>query len=246
MRTMGLTIFLIFLFVADGLLVCGVISGGNAGAFERDSRWNTSYSKGRSLYLTHCAACHGQNGEGGIGLPLNLQSFLTVAPPGYIRRSIFYGRLPRQMVAFNAILKKEEIEAIATFVRSWQVQDYKGIEVKRVAGSVSNGKRLFDGICSGCHGTDGVGGPQVGGGHVTNAIAGYAGPALSNQGFLKSATDGYIKATLMYGRVGTPMGAYLKGKQGFVELDEEEINDIVAYIRSWEKQDGGPHDPWRE
>jgi cytochrome c oxidase cbb3-type subunit 3 len=239
-------VIFIFLFIADAFLIWGVSPSRDAGAFERDSRWNNSYSKGRSLYLAHCAACHGINGEGGIGLPLNLQSFLAVAPAGYIRRSIFYGRLPRQMVAFNAILKKEEIEAIATFVRSWQVQDYKGIDVSRVAGSVSNGKLLFDGICSGCHGTDGVGGPQVGGGHVTNAIAGYTGPALSNQGFLKSSTDGYIKATLMYGRVGTPMGAYLKGRQGFVELSEEEINDIVAYIRSWEKQDAEPRDPWRE
>ena len=238
--------------VSLGLLLIGgslgwpVFHDGGATAFERDSRWNTAYSEGRSLYLKHCAACHGKDGEGGVGLPLNLQSFLTVAPPGYIRRSVFYGRLPRPMIAFAAILKKEEIESIATYVRSWQVQDYRDIDVKRVAGSVSNGKLLFDGICSGCHGRDGVGGPQVGGGHVTSAIAGYTGPSLNNQGFLKSATDGYIKATLMYGRVGTPMGAYLKGRQGFVELREEEINDIVVYIRSWEKQDTGQPEPWRE
>ena len=50
----------------------------------------------------------------------------------------------------------------------------------------------------------------------------------------------------MSGRVGTPMGAYLKGKQGFVELTEKEINDLVAYIRSWEKKGGGPRDPWRD
>ncbi len=211
----------------------------------RDGRWNQSYSTGLKLYATHCAACHGKNGEGGIGLPLNLQSFLSVAPSGYIRKTIFYGRLPRQMIAYGPILKKAEIEAIASFVRGWQVSDYKGLDINRVAGSVSNGKLLFDGMCIGCHGLNGLGGPQVGGGHVTNAIAGYPGPSLNNQGFLKSATDGYIKATLMSGRVGTPMGSYLKGKQGFVELREQEINDLVAYIRSWEKQDGGPRDHWR-
>ncbi|MFQ5913846.1 MAG: c-type cytochrome [Nitrospinota bacterium] len=245
MRKVSLLAMLVLLLIG-GPLGWPVFHDEGATAFERDSRWNTAYSEGRLLYLQHCAACHGTDGEGGIGHPLNLQSFLTVAPPGYIRRSIFYGRLPRQMIAYAAILKKEEIESIATYVRSWQVQDYKGINIKRVAGSVSNGKLLFDGICSGCHGRDGLGGPQVGGGHVTSAIAGYAGPSLNNQGFLKSATDGYIKATLMYGRVGTPMGAYLRGRQGFVELREEEINDIVAYVRSWEKQDAGPPDPWRE
>jgi cytochrome c oxidase cbb3-type subunit 3 len=210
----------------------------------RDSRWDASYSMGQKLYATHCAACHGKNGEGGVGLPLNLQSFLSVAPEGYIKRSIYYGRLPRQMISFGTFLKKDQIEAIATYVRSWQVSDYKGLDVKTVKGSAANGKKLFNGMCIGCHGLDGLGGPQVGGGHVTNAVAGYAGPALNNQGFLKSATDGYIKATLMSGRVGTPMGSYLKGKQGFVELQEEEINDLVAYIRTWEKQGGGPRDPW--
>jgi cytochrome c oxidase cbb3-type subunit 3 len=150
------------------------------------------------------------------------------------------------MIPFGNILKKEDIEAIATYVRSWQVSGYEGLDVKRVSGSVSNGKLLFDGMCAGCHGLNGLGGPLVGGGHVTNSVAGYTGPSLNNQGFLKSATDGYIKATLMSGRVGTPMGSYLKGKQGFVELQEKEINDLVAYIRSWEKQGAGPHDPWRD
>ncbi len=67
------------------------------------------------------------------------------------------------------------------------------------------------------------------------AVSGIGGPALADQGFLKSATDGYIKATLMYGRIGTPMGAYLKGRQGFVELREFEIDNVIAYLRSLQK-----------
>ena len=73
------------------------------------------------------------------------------------------------------------------------------------------------------------------GGHVIGAVSGIGGPALADQGFLKSATDSYIKATLMYGRIGTPMGAYLKGRQGFVELYEPEIDNIIAYLRSLQK-----------
>lgn len=239
-----LRILLVFIFSVSLGLGWFLPGGKNASAY-RDGSWDSSYSKGQRLFTQFCSACHGKNGEGGIGLPLNLQSFLSVAPEGYIRRSIFYGRLPRQMIPFSQILKKDQIESIATYVRSWQVTDYKGIDVKRVSGSIANGKMMFNGMCAGCHGINGTGGPQVGGGHVTNAMAGFAGPSLNNQGFLKSATDGYIKATLMSGRVGTPMGSYLKGKQGFVELRENEINDLVAYIRSWEKQGGGPKDPWR-
>ena len=46
----------------------------------RDGGWNSNYSLGQKLFATHCAACHGKNGEGGVGVPLNLQSFLSVAP----------------------------------------------------------------------------------------------------------------------------------------------------------------------
>ncbi len=81
------------------------------------------------------------------------------------------------------------------------------------------------------------GGPNAGGGHVIGAVSGIGGPALADPGFLKSATDSYSKATLMYGRVGTPMGAYLKGRQGFVELYEQEIDDIVTYLRSLEEKE---------
>ena len=170
-------------FLFSVLLIATFLFPAGAGAFERDSKWDSVYSKGSRLYLIHCAACHGKNGEGGVGVPLNLQSFLSVAPEGYIRRSIFYGRLPRQMIPFGTFLKKEDIEAIAAYVRSWQLRDYAGIDQKRVAGSVSRGKLFFDGMCSGCHGRDGLGGPQVGGGHVTNAMAGYAGPALNTRVF---------------------------------------------------------------
>lgn len=205
--------------------------------FQRDPRWNDAYSKGQRLYLKNCAACHGRDGEGGLGLPLNLQSFLVVAPENYIKKSILYGRPGRLMPAFEKMLKPEEVEAIVSFVRSWQFQE--GVPVKKgpVKGDPENGRSLFQGICTGCHGLNGEGGPAgLGGAHITSTITAARGPALNNQGFLKSATDGYIKATLMYGRVGTPMGAYLKGRQGFVELTEQEINDIVAFIRSWEKR----------
>ena len=105
-------------FLFSILLTASFLYPTGTDAFDRDSKWDTVYSKGSRLYLTHCAACHGKNGKGGVGLPLNLQSFLSVAPEGYIRRSIFYGRLPRQMIPYGTFLKKEDIEAIATYVRS--------------------------------------------------------------------------------------------------------------------------------
>ncbi len=200
--------------------------------FSRDSSWNMTYSRGRTLFGENCAACHGEQGKGGLGLPLNLQSFLIIADIGYLIRSMRYGRPLRAMPAFEGQLKPKEMRDIANYIKSWQYQP--SAELPKISGNgdLLEGKALFTGLCTGCHGLNGEGGPIAGGGHVIGAVSGIGGPALADPGFLKSATDQYIKATLMLGRVGTPMGAYLKGRQGFVELRESEIDSIVAYIRT--------------
>ena len=56
-------------------------------------------------------------------------------------------------------------------------------------------------------------------------------PALNNPGFLAAASDQLIKAALMNGREGTPMVSFLK--QG---LSENDINNIVSYVRSFQQQ----------
>ncbi len=205
-------------------------------AFDRDGAWNNNYSTGRALFEENCSGCHGEHGRGGLGLPLNLQSFLIIADTGYLIRSMRHGRPLREMPAFENELTPAQMRAIALYIKSWQYQP--SMQLPAVAkGDIVEGKALFSGLCAGCHGIGGKGGPIAGGGHVIGAVSGIGGPALADPGFLKSATDRYIKATLMFGRVGTPMGAYLKGRQGFVELRESEIDSIVAYLRSLQPKD---------
>jgi len=205
-------------------------------AFDRDSGWNSSYSEGRTLFEEHCSGCHGEHGRGGLGLPLNLQSFLTIADTGYLVRSMRNGRPLREMPSFEKDLTPAQMRAIALYIKSWQYQPSMRLPLVG-NGDLDEGKALFSGLCVGCHGIGGKGGLVAGGGHVIGAVSGIGGPALADPGFLKSATDRYIKATLMFGRVGTPMGAYLKGRQGFVELRESEIDSIVAYLRSLQPKD---------
>jgi cytochrome c oxidase cbb3-type subunit III len=206
-------------------------------AFVRDSGWNNNYSKGQALFQENCADCHGEHGKGGLGLPLNLQSFLVIADTGYLLRSMQYGRPFRAMPAFEEDMSLDDMKNIALYIKSWQYQPSLKVPAGRIKGDAEQGAKIFQGLCTGCHGLKGEGGPNAGGGHVIGAVSGIGGPALADPGFLKSATDGYIKATLMFGRVGTPMGAYLKGRQGFVELHEYEINDIVAYLRGLEPKE---------
>jgi len=203
---------------------------------ERNTKWDDSYSRGMSLYRSNCIACHGPNGEGGIGLPLNIQSYLTISSLDYIIKTVTYGRPGRLMPSFGQMLSEKQIKALAYFVKSWQVEESKPVQKGQIRGSEVNGKDLYEGICSQCHGIDGKGQELPALGKVVTGFTGHSAPALNNEGFLKSASDGFIKASLIYGRVGTPMTAFLKGKQGFVELTEEELDDIVAYIRSWQSQ----------
>jgi len=206
--------------------------------FSKDMAWNTTYSKGMSLFNENCASCHGENGEGGvgeeaIGLPLNLQSLLTIASKGFIARTIRNGRISRGMPDFGGTLSGAEINAIATYVKGWQYEPSKPIDSGAIVGSPYEGKKWYMGICASCHGRRGEGGPQdVGGGQLLVSFSGFNAPALADSGFKKAATDGFIKATLMYGRMGTPMNSYLKGNQGTVELSEKDINNIVAYLRT--------------
>lgn len=207
-------------------------------AFTRDSGWNQRYSHGLELFAEHCSACHGETGRGDYGLPLNLQAFLVIADTGYLIRSMQYGRPIRGMPSFTEEgLSLEDMHAIALFIKSWQYEPSLELPDGPVDGDIEEGGALFKGLCTGCHGLNGEGGPIAGGGHVIGAVSGVGGPALADPGFLRSANDNYIKATLMYGRVGTPMGAYLKGRQGFVELLESEIDSIVAYLRSLEPKE---------
>ncbi len=211
---------------------------GGIQTFARDTSWNDSYSKGMALYKDNCAACHGENGEGGAsedasGLPLNLQSFLTIAPKDFIAKTIVYGRASRGMPSFGGDLSAKQVDQLATYVKGWQTQPSKEVEAGAVVGDPFEGEKWFAGLCVGCHGSRGEGGSsETGGGQLLESFAAFSAPSLADPGFKKAASDGFIKASLIYGRIGTPMSSYLKGQQGQVELSEKDINDIVSYIRT--------------
>jgi len=80
--------------------------------------------QGGDIYSLNCAACHGVAGEGGIGPALNSQQFLTTATDAQISALIAVGVPGTQMAAysldFGGPLTSEQIEAITTFLRSWE------------------------------------------------------------------------------------------------------------------------------
>lgn len=188
---------------------------------------------GARLYERHCSACHGLHGEGGVGIPLALPSFQSAVEDEFLFTTIRQGRPGRVMPAFKS-LSDAQVSAIVQHIRNWaperQTAALRGT-IKRAYGHAGNGKKLFAQYCAHCHGANGEGGHGTGVTFSRPRDLPIMPPALNNPGFLAAASDEMIKRTLMEGRDGTPMISFLK-----VGLKEQDIDDIVSYIRSMEKK----------
>lgn len=187
---------------------------------------------GGQLYQRHCAACHGLSGQGGVGIPLALPDFLAHASDRYLQATIREGRPGRVMPAFQA-LSDAQIDAIIQHMRQWHPGDAAKPGSPRVTvgpGDVKRGKALYGEHCALCHGTNGEGGKGTGVTFSRPRNLPIMPPALNNTGFLAAVSNEMIKRTLMDGREGTPMISYFKAG-----LSEQDIDDIVHYIRSMEQ-----------
>jgi cytochrome c oxidase cbb3-type subunit 3 len=185
---------------------------------------------GAQLYAAHCATCHGDNGNGGVGVPLDLPSFLESVDDNFLRQTIRHGRPGRVMPAFPK-LSAAQLDALVGYIRNWSGKPAPEFAATPVKGDPLHGKALFAGNCAACHGDNGEGGKGTGVTFSRSRDLPVVAPALNNPGFLQAATDEMIRHTLRYGREGTSMRSYRE--QG---LSEEDISDLVAYVRSFETQ----------
>ena len=83
--------------------------------------------------------------------------------------------------------------------------------------SILRGRQLYVDNCTSCHGTRGEGN---------------VGPALNNATLLKKASDEVLFAAIVAGRPSTVMPAW--GQDNGGPFTNEEIHDIVAFVRAWE------------
>lgn len=185
---------------------------------------------GADLFSRHCAACHGLDGSGGVGVPLALPAFLDSVTDRYLIKTIRHGRPGRVMPAFRH-LSDAQVRAIVAYIRTWSEGSAITLAEGPVEGDPAHGQALYARHCASCHGADGEGGKGTGVTFSRPRDLPVIAPALRNRGFLEAASDQMIKATLMNGREGTPMVSFLE--QG---LSESDINDIVAYVRSFQDQ----------
>jgi menaquinol-cytochrome c reductase cytochrome b/c subunit len=130
------------------------------------------------------------------------------------RQAISAGGAHQTMPVWGQILTSEQLDALVQYT----LQAAKGT-------SLTTGQDLFIKNCAPCHGEFGEGGPNP-------AIPGFIIPPISSSEFLKTRDDSTLSAIISQGQPNfgmSPFGTAFGGP-----LESQDIDAIVAYLRSWE------------
>ncbi|MCC7130441.1 MAG: hypothetical protein B6D39_01290 [Anaerolineae bacterium UTCFX2] len=76
-------------------------------------------AEGAVLFSANCAACHGAQGEGGIGKPLQNNQFIQGQSDQDLQQFILDGRAGTAMVGFQGRLDSSQISSIIALLRLW-------------------------------------------------------------------------------------------------------------------------------
>jgi len=189
---------------------------------------------GARLYVENCVVCHGPNGEGRVGATL-AKDWPSVRPDLRLKASIQQGVPGSPMPAWSrqngGPLTDEEVEGLTLYILSWETGGPPSrppvptftprppiTPVPGVEGDPDRGAVLYAENCALCHGPDGEG--RVG------ATLAKAWPSIR--------PDLRLKTIVEEGVAGSPMPAWSQQRGG--PLTDEDVNDIVSFITSWEAQ----------
>lgn len=136
---------------------------------------------GRAAFKVHCVQCHGSGAAGSKGYPnLNDDDWLWGGDLGAIHFTLEHGiRQPdhdqtrfSQMPAFAGVISNNEIDAVASYVRS-----LSGLE--KASAKSAAGATTFANNCASCHGVDGKGMRDLGAPNLADGIWLYGGDTAS-------------------------------------------------------------------
>ncbi len=102
---------------------------------------------GSQIFVSVCASCHGENGEGGIGPALNTQEFQDSYDDQAMFDIIDTGHDATSMIAWGEILTSDQITQLVQYIRSFNTDG-----VSPSTGSFTNQVApLFQAKCQACH-----------------------------------------------------------------------------------------------
>ena len=179
---------------------------------------------GQELYSQYCSACHGDFGEGGanpalsgdIIAPISTAEYLKTRDNLTLNSVISQGQPNFGMSPFGSTfggpLDDDEIDAIVTFIRTWE--DNPPVELPpeiQTADVPFSGPEIYTSLCAQCHGETGEGG---------------IGPSLRDEAFNQTNSDREIFEAISHGHPVTSMIAW-----GEI-LTSDQITQVVHHIRN--------------
>jgi mono/diheme cytochrome c family protein len=178
---------------------------------------------GQDLYSQYCSACHGGFGEGGANPALSGDIIAPISSAEYLKTRdnltlssvISQGQPNFGMSPFGSTfggpLDEDEIDAIVTFIRTWE--DNPPVELPPEIKSTNvplSGPEIYISLCSQCHGEAGDGG---------------IGPSLRDE-TLQQISDREIFESISVGHSATSMIAW-----GEI-LTSDQITQVIRHIRN--------------
>ncbi len=186
--------------------------------------------RGRNVYSTNCAFCHGADTRGGASGPSLLRSAIVLDDKNgeSIGPVVQAGRPDRGMPKFP--LSSDQVADLAAFLHSFTVNGYDSSRQRPttiVVGNASAGEAVFKNRCASCHSTTG---------DLMGLATRIADPRVLQQSWLMPGST--------VGRGGGPMPARSRPPTAVVTLPSgqrfegelERVDDFVVAIRT---ADGG-------
>jgi len=75
---------------------------------------------GKEIFMTNCAVCHGQNGEGGVGPNMTDQYWIHGGDIKDLFRTIKYGVPEKGMISWSSQLRPAEMQKVASYILTLQ------------------------------------------------------------------------------------------------------------------------------
>ena len=208
-------------------------------------------TRGRELFQSACAACHGTQGQGGLGKNIAQSDFVAGLDDTALRDFIAQGRpdakpLPMPPKGGRDDLTLAQLADITTYLRGLQdprrmpalpelaaapapTAEEKSAALAAAGGDeelaeyIASGAKLYAGSCIACHGPSGAG------------IKGN-GKALARNTFIADQDDDALLAFIAKGRDPSDpkntTGVGMPAKGGNPALSEDDLLDIISYLRS--------------
>ena len=174
---------------------------------------------GQTLYMTHCASCHGDNGQGS-----NVAPSLIGKSAADIHLMLDTGRMPAAVPYVNEVHKaptftEAQMKEIVTYVQSFTPGSTDSALPRILPGNIARGRALFNENCAHCHGVAGNG-----------ASVGYDNVAPS----LMNATVFQVAEAIRAGPEVMP-------RFGPDVLSDQDVSDIARYVNFVQTQSDAPH-----